>query len=445
MPSARTIVITVAIALFLPLVLGLFAIKWVESQLPIPQGERVRGPHDLVGVQTQGSYAWVIPSSNGVVLVDAGLDPQAKALSREIGGRTIQAVLVTHGHGDHTGGLTTLGSVPVYASSLDIALARGEREPRGFMARVFSAAFGTVPADVDWQETAGGTELQIDGLRIAVVSVPGHTDGSMAYLWEDVLFTGDTVFGGDPLSTAPESLADTPAAVQESLEKLLSLDFDAIADGHVGITTTARSALFRLVNATLAPPTTSVRSQAAPGGSLARVEGTGVWVRTPVPDVRGEQPDYLVFPDGQRWRLLGEVASAHQGTGQTVTVRGHRIESQGGPGIPVEVESIADTSAPSPGTSTLESRLGQWVTLTGSVRHFQPLAAGARFGEGIFTVTGDPPATLILSSPLSLVALAEGHPDQVTLFGRLAENRTQSQTAPKLILFASEPLQEPAP
>jgi glyoxylase-like metal-dependent hydrolase (beta-lactamase superfamily II) len=415
MPSARTIALAVAVALFLPLLLGLAAVKWVESQMPGPQGLRVRGPHDLVGVQTQGSYAWVVPTPTGVVVVDAGLDPKAAALKHEIGGRKVHAVLVTHGHGDHVGGLAELGEVPVYAAGPDIALAKGERQPRGFMARAFSAIFGQVPGTVSWQEATGGHELRIDGQRFHVVSIPGHTDGSLAYLWEDVIFTGDAVLGGDPLALAPTSLADDPEQAKKSVEKLLPLDFDAIADGHVGVTTTARRAMFRLAGETLVDPTVSVRTRGALGeGADKTVELVGTWITTPLPDVRGEQPTYLVLLDGQRWRVVNAPALQPEYEGQRVTVRGRRVEGSGGPGIPLEVESVAVAPDGAPAQDTLQGKVGQWVTLKGTVSRFLPLAEGAAWGEGAFSVEGGP--ELVLAAPVAVVS-ADG---PATLYGQLS-------------------------
>ncbi|MEQ1503000.1 MAG: MBL fold metallo-hydrolase, partial [Myxococcota bacterium] len=310
----RTIAIGVGVALGLvilvPLLLTFGAVGYVEAQLPPDQGPRIRGPHGLVGVQTTGSYAWVIPSATGVVLVDAGLDPAAKALLHEVGRRPIRGILATHGHGDHTGGLAALGDVPVYADPADVALIRGDREPRGWLARAFSAAIGAPTVGGALIPVPDDRELELDGIRVRAVHVPGHTDGSVAWLWDDVLFTGDAVLGGSPLTLAPTALADDPAAAKASVAKLVPLDFDAIADGHVGLTSAARPALIRLANVQPAtpetgldaPPTVSVR--VAEGGPGAVTERTGVYVEPPMPDVRGESPVLIVFPDGPPWRLV---------------------------------------------------------------------------------------------------------------------------------------------
>jgi hypothetical protein len=247
-----------------------------------------------------------------------------------------------------------------------------------------------------------------------VVAIPGHTDGSVAYLWEDVIFTGDAVLGGDPLSLAPTSLADDPEQAKKSVEKLLPLDFDAIADGHVGLTTTARRAMFRLAGESLVEPTVSVRTRGALGeGAEQGVELVGTWITTPLPDARGEQPTYLVMPDGQRWRLVNRAEGELDG--KRVLVKGKRVAGTGGPGLPLLVESVTEAAPDAvPAQDTLQSKVGQWLALQGTVSRFQPLAEGAAWGEGAFVV-GDGPE-LLLSAPVSLIT-GDG---PVTLYGQLS-------------------------
>src|SRR5687768_8199706 len=98
MSTARNLGVALALALAVPLLIGLGLVGWVTSSIPGSQAERIRGPHELVGVRAGGTYAWVIPSDAGVVLVDAGLDDEAAALRDELGSREIKAILLTHAH-----------------------------------------------------------------------------------------------------------------------------------------------------------------------------------------------------------------------------------------------------------------------------------------------------------------------------------------------------------
>ena len=68
-------------------------------------------------------------------------------------------------------------------------------------------------------------ELAIGDARFRVVPVPGHTGGSVAYLWRDVLFAGDALVGGPPLALLPASFTDDEAQARASLSALLPLEF----------------------------------------------------------------------------------------------------------------------------------------------------------------------------------------------------------------------------
>ncbi len=123
----------------------------------------------------------MIHDGQNALVVDPGdAAPVKEAL--QLHGLTLTAILVTHFHPDHTGGLATLQSsdIPVYGPrSEDIA---GVTHPVG-----------------------EGDELAWSSLRFRVWDTPGHTAGHIAYLaddaresspWPLTAFVGDTLFSG---------------------------------------------------------------------------------------------------------------------------------------------------------------------------------------------------------------------------------------------------------
>jgi hydroxyacylglutathione hydrolase len=94
----------------------------------------------------------------------------------------------------------------------------------------------------------GGEQLDFDGARFTVIATPGHSPGSVMYLYKQVLFTGDSLMRkGDGLAVGSWIFSDDAAKNLASLHALDTLTFDTIADGHAGVATHARAKLARLL------------------------------------------------------------------------------------------------------------------------------------------------------------------------------------------------------
>lgn len=124
------------------------------------------------------NYIWLLtePSAAGAVVVDPGdAEPVIETLRAE--GLALTAVLVTHHHGDHVGGLAELQEVWPEIAIL------GPRDPR---IRRLTEQLGE------------GDLVHPGGLAAGfrVLEVPGHTATHIAYLGEGALFCGDTLFAG---------------------------------------------------------------------------------------------------------------------------------------------------------------------------------------------------------------------------------------------------------
>jgi glyoxylase-like metal-dependent hydrolase (beta-lactamase superfamily II) len=162
----------------------------------------VRGVH-LLGALAP-SAAYVIETSDGLVLVDSGLQSDAALLRSQLDQlklpwRNLRAILLTHIHGDHSGGaaqLRMMTQAKVYAGKGDAAPLR-TGAPRDAFFSVFEMPYRvphSTPVDVELQ---GGETLKFGSVRFRVLATPGHTPGSVCYLMERgslrVLFSGDVV------------------------------------------------------------------------------------------------------------------------------------------------------------------------------------------------------------------------------------------------------------
>ncbi|MEK7474853.1 MAG: MBL fold metallo-hydrolase [Candidatus Coatesbacteria bacterium] len=141
------------------------------------------------------SACFVVQSRPGkVVLVDAGMDPDAKAILRALyflgmGSDAVEAVLLTHGHAANLGGLQVFSWAPVSSLEADVPLVEGMvGTPSPFGRLMEVRPTGVKVARV----LRDGETVRFGSLAVRVFAVPGHTRGSAAYLARGVLFMGDS-------------------------------------------------------------------------------------------------------------------------------------------------------------------------------------------------------------------------------------------------------------
>ncbi len=160
-------------------------------------------------------------------LIDPGDEASRLAALVEKSGCRLQYILLTHGHFDHYTAVPPLlkrYGVPVYIHRADTA-----EPPCGDL--VFPRV------DPAYQRyCAEGDCLDLGDLTVRVLETPGHTAGSVCYLCQDVLFSGDTLFR---MSCGRTDLpGGSFAAIRRSLARLAALSGDlTVYPGHDAPTT----------------------------------------------------------------------------------------------------------------------------------------------------------------------------------------------------------------
>jgi glyoxylase-like metal-dependent hydrolase (beta-lactamase superfamily II) len=178
---------------------------FVDDPVPplVPFPVRIKAGVYILG-SLEPSAAYAVETPEGVVLVDSGLRSDASLLKSQLASvgldwRQIRAILLTHAHGDHTGGAERLRAetgAKVYAGEGDAAVIRAGG-PHEAIFSAFSLPEGELhPTTID-VALKGDESIAFGDVRFRALATPGHTPGSICYLMERgdlrALFAGDVI------------------------------------------------------------------------------------------------------------------------------------------------------------------------------------------------------------------------------------------------------------
>ncbi len=213
---------------------------WNQPQDPF----RVHGNTWYVG--TEGLSSILVETGDGLILIDGGL-PQSAALIdaniRELGfdPLDIKAILVSHVHYDHAGGvnaLQRLSRATVYTSDNGVTpLSTGrlqESDPQ-YVAGTGQVSF---PAAKNVVAVADGNSISVGEVAVTAIYTPGHTRNSVSWTWEScALGTCYNVVYADSLTAVSAQgfsfgASGAAAAMIESAGKIADLDCDILLSPH---------------------------------------------------------------------------------------------------------------------------------------------------------------------------------------------------------------------
>lgn len=181
----------------------------------------------LGAYQTNCYLVWK-EGSDRCVVIDPGYQPEKVLEAAARLNKSVAAVLLTHGHFDHVGGVKQIAEetgCPVY-------LDPRERTMPAYMTNGELYSTHSYP-----------DRLEVAGLTFLVLSTPGHTPGSVCLLCEETMFSGDTLFAGSCGRT------DLPGGdsnqIRSSLKMLAGLEKDyRVLPGHGEASTLRREILY---------------------------------------------------------------------------------------------------------------------------------------------------------------------------------------------------------
>ncbi|MDO5309353.1 MAG: MBL fold metallo-hydrolase [Planctomycetia bacterium] len=194
----------------------------------------------------ENAYIVALKNADSCVIVDPGMEPLAlinRLLTKRL---TPEAILVTHGHWDHIGGVNL---VRKHWSDVTIYVGVNDRskltDPNGNLSPWLSTPHKTYDADVS---VTDGDTISVANLTFKALWTPGHTSGHMVYLLETesrpIVFCGDLIFeSGVGRTDIPDG--NSVALYKSVTEKILTLpDQTLLYPGHGNSTTVGNERRF---------------------------------------------------------------------------------------------------------------------------------------------------------------------------------------------------------
>jgi len=214
--------------------------SWNEPQDPF----RVHGNTWYVG--TKGLSSILIETAEGLILIDGGLPQSAVLIDanvRDLGfdPYEVKAILVSHAHYDHVGGIAALQRLTganVYANQAAIqtltAGALNEDDPQ----YVADSDQGSFPPVRQVVVVDNGGVVTVGSIDIQAVYTPGHTPGSTTWTWQSCALNTcyDIVYADSLTAVSAQGFKFTSSGVGDEIAasagKVADLDCDILLTPH---------------------------------------------------------------------------------------------------------------------------------------------------------------------------------------------------------------------
>lgn len=205
---------------------------------------RVHGNTWYVG--TNGLSSILVETDAGLILIDGGLPQSSERIAaniRQLGfdPLDIEAILVSHAHFDHAGGVAAfqrLTRANVYTSEAGAETLSSGRLSVGDPQYIADSGSGTFPAIGNVTAVGDGEFVSVGSTNVRAVYTPGHTMGSVTWTWESCAMSAcyNVVYADSLTAVSAQgfSFGTSGAADRmiESADTIANLDCDILLSPH---------------------------------------------------------------------------------------------------------------------------------------------------------------------------------------------------------------------
>ncbi len=148
--------------------------------------------HKLSSLGAFGTNCYIVETnSKSAVLIDAPCQPKRILSAVNDLCLTLKAILLTHGHCDHIEAVNSI----VSKTGCKVYIHEGDASMLTDKMLSLAGYFGTPFIGFEGANTlTDGDTVTVDDVTFKVISTPGHTKGSVCYVLDDIIFSGDTLF-----------------------------------------------------------------------------------------------------------------------------------------------------------------------------------------------------------------------------------------------------------
>ncbi|KAB3527667.1 MBL fold metallo-hydrolase [Alkaliphilus serpentinus] len=182
-----------------------------------------------VGIYGVNCYIIADDATGKATVIDPGGDSDKILKVLEENELDLSFIILTHGHGDHIGGVKGLmdeTNVPLYIHRDDLYIIQDKDKN-------YSSRMGTNPVELDAENfLIDGDLIKLGNLDLKIFHTPGHTPGGVCILVDHYLFTGDTLFANS-IGRSDLEGGNHNQLIQSIKDKLMVLDDEiTVLPGH---------------------------------------------------------------------------------------------------------------------------------------------------------------------------------------------------------------------